>query len=243
MTRAATPRRAGRKAAAPNGAASPVPVDALGDERFVIRGLPWEGYVAIDDAVVDRPGLRMIYCDGRLTLLTESRKHGWNSGRLHQFVVALAEGLDINWEDAGSSTFRRRRKRGGVEGDETFYFGEHAEIMKGPKDIDLDAQPPPDLAVEVEVSHSANDAVIVWGRLGVPEVWRIDPVAEECSFWVRRRNGTYARSDRSLAFPTLTPNDVVEQLRMAEELGSAEWHKQLRRWVRKVILPRTRGGG
>jgi Uma2 family endonuclease len=243
MTRTATPRRADRKVAAPAAAAPLVPVDALGDGRFVISGLSWEGYVAINDAVVEHAGLKMIYCDGRLTLLTESRKHGLNSRCLLFLVAALAEGLEITWDVAASATFRRRKKRGGVEGDETFYFGEHAEIMKGSKDIDLNVQPPPDLAIEVEVSHSADDAVIVWGRLGVPEVWRFDPVAWECSFWKRRRNGTYARIDRSVAFPILTPADVVEQMRLADELGMTEWHARLGRWVRKVIVPRTRGGG
>jgi Uma2 family endonuclease len=222
-------------------ATSSVLVDRLGDQRFVIPDITWESYVAINDAIVERPSLRMVYCDGRLTLLTESRKHSWYSRRLYLLVVALADGLAIPWEDAGSATFRRKRKKGGVEGDETFYFGQHAEIMKGPKDIDLDAQPPPDLAIEVEVSHSADDAVIVWGRLGVPEVWRFDPIAMECSFWSRRRNGTYAIIDHSLAFPMLTPADVLDQIRLADELGTAVWHVRLGRWVRRVIVPRARG--
>ena len=132
---------------------------------------------------------------------------------------------------------------GSVEGDETFYFGEHAERMKRQERIDLDAQPPPDLAVELEVSHSADDAVIVWGRVGVPEVWRFDPIAWNCSFWHRRRNGTYARRERSLAFPMLSPDEVLEQMRLAEELGPDDWQARLGRWVRKVIVPRSRGGG
>ena len=70
MTRTATPRRADRKVAVPAAATSPVPVNALGDQRFVIPDLSWEQYVAINDAVVEHPGVKMIYCDGRLTLLT-----------------------------------------------------------------------------------------------------------------------------------------------------------------------------
>ncbi len=225
-----------REVAAPEAATPPLLVDALGDQRIVIPDLSWEQYVAINDAVVERPGVSMVYCDGRLTLLTESRKHGWASRRLHTFVVAMARGLGMKWEDAGSATYRREKKRGGVEGDETFYFGPNAEIMKGSKDIDLDTQPPPDLVIEIEVSHSADDAVIVWGRLRVPEVWRVDPANETCSFWVRRRNGSYARQDRSLAFPMLAPAEVIEQLRLADELGSSDWEKQLDRWIRKVIV-------
>ena len=117
-----------------------------------------------------------------------------------------------------------------------------ATWMRGSQDIDLNVQPPPDLAIEVEVSHSADDAVITWGRLGVAEVWRFDPIAMDCSFWSRRSDGTYDRIERSLAFPMLTPEDVVEQMRLADNLGAGEWYSGLGRWVRKVIIPRKRKG-
>lgn len=258
MTRATTPRptagsaRSRRPAAKP--AAAPAasaavsatstfpPVDALGDQWFVIPDLSWEKYVTVSNAIVERPGVRMIYNAGRLTLLTESRKHGWYGERFPFLVWRLAQELNMTWEDAGSATYRKEEKQGGVEGDKTYYFGEHAELMRGSKDIDLASQPPPDLAIEVEVSHSADDAVIVWGRLGVPEVWRFDPIAFECSFWKRRRNGTYGRIKHSLAFPMLTPDDVRDQMRLADELGAARWSVQLDNWIRTVIIPRTAGG-
>jgi Uma2 family endonuclease len=241
MPRTATLRRPKPKVAAPAVATSSDLVDPLGDQRLVLHNVSWESYVAINDALVERPGLRMFYCDGRLTLLTESRKHSWRAERLGELVAELARGLKMTWEDAGSATFRRRAKKGGVEGDKTYYFGENAARMKGPKDIDLNVQPPPDLAIEVEVTHSADDAVIVWGRLGVREVWRLDPIAMECTFWSRRTDGTYERIERSLAFPMLTPADVIEQMRLADELGAGDWYSELGRWVRKVIIPRRRG--
>jgi Uma2 family endonuclease len=243
MTRTAIPRRAGKKAAAPDAPAPPLLLDALGDQRIVIPETSWEEYVAINDAIVERPNIRMFYCDGRLTLLTESRKHGWASRCLLLLVTALAQGLKVPCEVAATATFRRKAKSAGVEGDETFYFGKNAEVMKGLKDIDLTAQPPPDLAIEVEVSHSADDAVLVWGRLGVAEVWRFDPIAWQCSFWGRRGDGTYEPRDGSLAFPMLTPDDVLQQMRLADELGYGEWNARLGQWVRKVILPRKRKGG
>lgn len=205
MPAASTTRRPARKVAAPDAAAAPLLVDPLGDQRIVLEDLTWEEYVAISDTIVERPNIRTFYCDGRLTVLTESRKHGWYGERLGELVKELARVLKIRREDAGTATFRRRLKKGGVEGDKTFYFGEHAARMKGAKDIDLNVQPPPDLAIEVEVSHSADDAVIVWGRLCVPEVWRFDAIAMECSFWSRQRDGSYARLDRSLAFPLRSP--------------------------------------
>ncbi len=236
-------RRQEREDIASTAVIAPSPIDSGGDQCIVLRGLSWQQYVAINDAVVDPPNLRMIYCDGRLTLLTESRKHGWYAERLAEFVKFLAQELGIVWEDAASATYRRKEKKGGVEGDKTFYFAEHAELMRGARNIDLKTQPPPDLAIEVEVTHSADDAVIVWGRLGVPEVWRFDPIEEEFGFWVRRDDGTYERAEHSLAFPMLTAADLLEQMKLADQLGAGRWHAGLGAWVRKVIVPRRRKGG
>ena len=238
-----TPRRRVRKAAAPDAAAPPRLLDPLGDQRFVLENVSWEEYLAIHNAIAKSAGLKTVYCDGRLTLLTESRKHGWSGERLGQLVIELARGHKMKWEDVGTATFRRRAKKGGVEGDKTFYFGENAAKLKGSKNIDLNSQPPPDLAIEIEVTNSADEAMIVWGRLCVPEVWCLDPIAMECSFWARQRDGTYDEIDQSLAFPMLKPEDVIEQLRLADELGADEWFDGLGRWIRKVILPRKRKGG
>jgi Uma2 family endonuclease len=207
-------------------------------ERMVIEGVSWDAYVALNDSIGERKNPRMIYCEGRLTLVTKSRKHEWYGERLSQMVVSLADGFNIAWEDAASTTYRRRKKKSGAEGDKTFYFAAHAELMKGPLDVNLELQPPPDLAIEVEVSHSADEAMRVWGRLRVPEVWRFDPIAEEFGFWLRRKSGTYKQSERGIAFPVLTAADVVAQMRLADQLGAGAWYKRLPKWVRETILPR-----
>ena len=110
--------------------------------------------------------------------------------------------------------------------------------MIGQRSIDLTNQPAPDLAIEVEVTHSADDAIKVWGLLGVPEVWRLDASQWTLVFGVRRDDGTYAPSTHSLAFPVLEPSDVLAQIRVAEKLGASRWHRKLEGWVRDVLLPR-----
>ena len=64
MPATSTPRRSRRKVAAPVAADPPLLLDALGDQRIVIPELSWEEYVAINDAIVERPSLRMFYCEG-----------------------------------------------------------------------------------------------------------------------------------------------------------------------------------
>lgn len=214
------------------------PIIVEDDQQFLIRGIAWRQYVTISDALPERRDLRVIYLDGRLTLMTTSRRHDWFADCLGHFVVAVANGCGILWEPAGRSTFRRDDLEVGVEGDQTYYFGAHAEQMKGPQDIDLTTQPPPDLAIEVEVTHPADDSMGVWGRLGVPEVWRFGVDRRTLSFWLRRPDGIYAPTDRSAGLPMLTSADVSEQIGLADSLGTAAWYAQLGDWVRNVLVPR-----
>ncbi len=149
--------------------------------------------------------------------------------RLGHLVVALADGLE---DVLGRRRFRdipTAAKKGGVEGDKTFYFGEHAEKMKGPQDIDLDVQPPPDLAIEVEVSHSADDAVIVWGRLGVPEVWRFDPIADGMLLLVSP-SGTALTTASNAAWPSRCspPTTWSSRCDWRMNLGMGEWYSAAR---------------
>jgi Uma2 family endonuclease len=213
-----------------------------GEQRFVMGGVSWDAYVKISEALEDQPGLRMIYCDGKLVFVGKSRRHDWFAERLGEFAKAMARGLGMPWEDAGQATYRREKLDAGLEGDKTFYFGENAVVMRGPVDVDLAVQPPPDLAIEVEVSHSADAAMVAWGRLGVSEVWRFQPKLSQFTISVRSEDGSYSRSEHSLVFPALTSADVLEQLSRAKELGADRWNEQLEAWVAEVIRAKLAGG-
>jgi Uma2 family endonuclease len=219
----------------------PAPETESGEQRFVMGGVRWDAYVAICDALNDPPAVRMIYCDGSLTLMGKSRKHDWYAERLGELAKAVARGLRIPWEDAGQATYRRENMNAGLEGDKTFYLARNAESMRGPQDIDLDVQPAPDLAIEVEVTHSADAALLAWERLGVPEVWRFRPNEWEVTFCIRTEGG-FRASDYSLGFPVLKPADVLSQMELAKDLGADRWNAQLEDWVRDVIGPRLVGG-
>jgi Uma2 family endonuclease len=199
----------------------------------VLHRVNWDQYLAMSDALIDRHNPRMIYLDGSLTLLVTSRRHDWFAERLGQLVVAVAHASGILWEDSGQATYRREEVNAGVEGDKTFYFGEHARLMRGPQNIDLARQPPPDLTIEVELTHPADVAVTIWGRLGVPEIWRFDAEEMRVTFWRREDDGTYTVTDPSRVLPRLTSQAVLEQVRLADSLGSADWYAQLEQWARE----------
>lgn len=70
--------------------------------------------------------------------------------------------------------------------------------------IDLDVDPPPDLALEFEISRSMMQRMKIYARLKVPEVWRWDETA--WTVHVLNRKGKYEEKARSKALPFLPIN-------------------------------------
>jgi len=77
------------------------------------------------------------------------------------------------YKSGGSTTFRRRDLEAGIEPDRCFYI-QNQPALRGKRTLDLSIDPPPDLAIEVEISERLLDRVGIYERLGVPELWRND---------------------------------------------------------------------
>jgi Uma2 family endonuclease len=212
------------------------------EQRFVMGRITWDAYLKISDALGDQPGVRMIYCDGRLAFVGKSRRHEWLSECLGHLVMGIAAQIGIPCEPAGEATYRRHEKGAGLEGDRTFHFGANAVAMRGGEDYDFSTDPPPDLAIEVEVSHPADDAVIAWARAAVPEVWRFKAATSACSFWRLRDDGDYEQISRSVCLPQLCSEDIVDLVQQARASGVGSCLAQLPEWVDRVIRPRPSGG-
>ncbi|HEX8201685.1 MAG TPA: Uma2 family endonuclease, partial [Isosphaeraceae bacterium] len=145
-------------------------VPDVGDQCVELRDVGWTGYMTLLRLRGERPRPRLIYLDGDVALVTTSFPHERLAERLGRLVLEIVVGLDIPCVTVGGTTFRRRKKRGGVEGDKTFYLANEARI-RGKDKIDLRVDPPPDLAIEAVYSHAAARALEVYRRFGVPEVW------------------------------------------------------------------------
>jgi Uma2 family endonuclease len=207
---------------------------------IVLEGVFWETYETLRDAEANGH-VRMTYDDGRLELMSPSFRHENDAGRLADMVRVLTMELRLPCLGARSTTLRRRGKgrlKGkGKEPDSCFYLANEPR-MRGKDAYDPAVDPPPDLAIEVEVSHRSESALRVYAKLGVPEVWRYDGR----SLWIGRLrdNGTYAACDHSPGLPMLTPGVVVKWMKRLDEAGESEGLIEFQEWVRKELVPRYR---
>jgi Uma2 family endonuclease len=181
---------------------------------------------------------RMVYLDGTVWVMSPAFPHERLSKRLGWIVEVIVEEFDIPCTPAGSTTFRRRAKKGGVEGDQTYYLA-NEERIRGKDKLHLKTDPPPDLAIEAVHTHDAEAAIEVYRRLKVPEVWVCDE--DELLILVLQPNGRYARSSTSAALPFLSAAEAYDWVRRPHNIPEIEWLKAFRRWVRRTLKPRVRG--
>jgi Uma2 family endonuclease len=170
--------------------------------------------------------------------MSPSCPHERMSKRLGWIVETIIVEFDIPCIASASTTLRRRTKRGGVEGDQSYYLA-NAERIRGKDKINLKIDPPPDLAIEAVYFHEADAAIEVYRRFKVPEVWVCDEVGRV--ILVLQSDSRYAESATSLAFPFLSASEIFEWVsRPMGELDN-DWIKEFRNWARRTLKPRVRG--
>jgi Uma2 family endonuclease len=211
-----------------------------GAQRFVLYGVGWDGYETMLELVGNRP-IRLTYDRGNLELMSPSHEHERFNCLSRRLIETLTEKLGIPIRSCGSTTFRRRDLDRGLEPDACYYLAHLAEV-RGKKHLDLTVDPPPDLAIEIDITSSPLDRQGIYAALGVPEIWRFDGTTLRI---IRRQaDGSYAPCAHSPSFPFLPPEDFVRRLLQGEEADDdTDWGRSVREWVRDELAPRLRQDG
>src|SRR5262249_48674319 len=127
---------------------------------WILDGVSWQQYSRFLRAFQDRPGFRLTYDEGTLEIMSPTIRHDRPGRFLSQLVWALADELDLPMVAGGSATLRRRLKKRGAEPDECYWI-ENAHRMLDVLDLDLRRDPPPDLAIEVDVTSSSLNRMAI----------------------------------------------------------------------------------
>jgi len=146
----------------------------------------------------------------------------------------MAAELAMPIKSFGSSTFRAVDAEQAIEPDGCFYLT-NVEKVRGKRVLDLSVDPPPDLAIEIEVSRSAKHRLPIYATLGVPEVWRFN--GETLTMHRLSEAGKYDAIDRSVYFPQLTSQDFARFLCMDDEMLDNEIVAAFRAWMREQDKP------
>src|SRR5206468_1752782 len=97
--------------------------------------------------------------------------------------------------------------------------------------------PPPDLAIEIDISRSSLNRMRIYAALGIPEVWRFDGESIKITHLDTAKE-RYREKSHSRAFPFLAAADLQRFLDRVGDQDETTWIRGFADWVRAEILPR-----
>jgi Uma2 family endonuclease len=199
-------------------------------QRIQLQDINWNEFEAILDELGQNRASRIAYSDGVLEIRMPLPEHEIDNELISDMVKILLEELDISNECFGSTTLKRQDMAKGIEPDQCFYI-ENAAVMIGKRRIDLTIDPPPDLAIEVDVtSKTGLDA---YQALGVSELWRFEEGRLRISVLEK---GKYRDSSGSPHFPDWAIADLISEfIDRAQSEGRSQTLKAFRQTVRELI--------
>ena len=199
-------------------------------QRLQLQEIDWDEFEAILDELGEHRASRIAYSDGILEIRMPLPEHEVDEELIGDMVKIILEELDINNECFGSTTFKSQTMTKGIEPDQCFYIQNYG-VMVGKRRVDLTIDPPPDLAIEVDVtSKTGLDA---YQASGVPELWRFENGHLKITVL---QNGQYQEVDSSPSFPGFSIADLVNDcLDRTRIEGRSPALKAFRQRVRELI--------
>jgi Uma2 family endonuclease len=196
-------------------------------EGVLLHSISWSTYESLLRDHPDAPSPRFTYDRGDLLIMVTSPEHEEINRTLNLLVDVLAEEFEIESRAFGSTTYKRKDLQRGFEPDSCFYFKNEAR-MRGKKRLDLSVDPPPDLVIEIDITHPSLNKLPLFAAFGIPEVWRFN--GKEVEIFVLR-DVAYLKSDNSLALPLVPAESISSLVQEGVTMGRLEWIKKIRTWA------------
>jgi Uma2 family endonuclease len=199
-------------------------------QRIYLHDVSWEEFEQILVELGEKRVTRIAYYAGELELRMPLPEHERIKVLISNLLVVLLEELDLAWESLSSSTFKNSRMKTGIEPDDCFYLT-NCQAIIGKKRLDLDIDPAPDLAIEVDLTSPTQ--LSAYESLAVPEIWRYQQ-GKLVIFILTE--GHYLESTVSSLFPSLPVQAGISSiLERSNEMLTSEARKEFRQWVRQNI--------
>ena len=202
----------------------------VGEERFLIADIRWDFYLAFCEEIGERP-LRLTYSDGMLEIMRTKAPHEFYKKMLAKLIETIFLERNMAVRSGGSMTFQRQDLEKGFEPDECWWIEREAEV-RGKREFDFQHDPPPDLAIEIEMSRSLVNRVRIFAAMGVKELWRYN--GKRLRFCVLQDDGSYEDQDTSLAFPWLRPADLEPYLQIDDDTDETTRIRRFREGLREA---------
>ena len=197
-------------------------------QQLLITDVNWQTYEQLLEEFGEKRGSRINYSQGFLEIMVPLPEHEDDKVMIADFVKVLLEELDIEFRSLGSTTFKSETMKQGLEADDCFYI-ENEAAVRGKKRIDLSVDPPPDLALEIDLTSRTR--FNNYEALGVGELWRFSGTKLEINVL---QEGEYIQVIESPHFPGFSLGEALpDYLERSKIEGRNQTMKVFRAWVRQ----------
>lgn len=203
-----------------------------GETRTLLHHVSWETYQSLLRDHEHQASPRFTFTQGDLEIMSPLPKHERLKENLSLMISALAEALEIDHEGFGSTTYKREDIRGGFEPDASFYI-ENLPAVNGKEKLDFTIDPPPDLVIEIDLTHSSIDKLSIFAAFGVPEVWRHDGI--ELKILILENRTYHEREASKVLSPRITRELVMGLLMMRNTMTLPAWLRSVRATMQNGI--------
>ncbi len=197
---------------------------------LILPDVSWEEYEQLLADLGDSNRFRVNYGGGRLKVMSPSSSHEMFKELIQNIALIVTMETGVVFESRGSTTFRQEQFEHGAEPDTCFYI-ENASRIIGKARIDLDTDPPPDVIVEIDISHDSTSKLDFYAALGVPELWRYDERRAKIYHLIDRN---YVEMPASLALPPLTADALTGFLEQSKTEGQSAALRSFRAWLNET---------
>lgn len=205
-------------------------LDVPPGQRLLLHDVSWAEFEAILDELGDHRGTRIAYDNGLLEIMAPLPEHESDKELIGDLLKAMLEELDIEFLTLGSTTFKNSAMLKGIGPDQCFYIQNEA-IVRGKKRLDLAVDPPPDLALEVDITSRTHPET--YAALGVPELWC--RMGEQIHIY-RLQGDRYIEVEESPSFSGWSlQTEIPNYLAQSRVEGRNKAMRSFRQWVRKQL--------
>lgn len=196
-----------------------------------IPDVSWQDFTTLLQELGEKRHSRLAYFQGLLEIMSPLSLHERPNRVLAYIIITLLEKMDLDWEDFGSTTLKQPQIAG-IEPDTCFYIQNAARIREY-KNLDLSQSPPPDLAIECDLT--SKTVISAYHAIRVPEVWIY--TNNQLKIYLYSKQG-YQESHQSQIFPDLPIITMIPQLiQTAYQVGTRQMLAELKaQWPSKETI-------
>ena len=200
----------------------------IGEQRVVFRDIAWQDYQQLLKIFGDKRAATLIFDRGTLEITMPLEEHEFSARLIERLIIILAVELGLKIKTMGSTTLDRSDLNRGAEPDNAYYI-QNQPLVAG-RTVDLATDPPPDLVVEIDITHTDINKPGLYASMGVPEFWRYD--GREWRIY-QLENSEYLEVSVSPTFPIL-PKEKLYEFLAAAQIDEVAAEVNFRNWVKEM---------